>query len=76
MAEYEKDKFEKAPESPQAADLGVKDIVERKGHATGEAADIYGDLQTAEEYGYVERGYVLRFLKLVSCVFSANLGKD
>jgi len=64
-AEYDKDKFEKAPESPRAAELGVKEIVERKGAATGEAADLYGDLQTAEEYGYVERGYALRFSSLV-----------
>lgn len=25
---------------------------------TNEAKDIYGDVQTAEEYGYVSRGYV------------------
>jgi amino acid transporter len=35
---------------------GVKDIVATKGAAVGEAADIYGDLATAEQYGYVERG--------------------
>lgn len=34
----------------------LKDIVRQKGGAVGEAADIYGDLQTAEQYGYVERG--------------------
>lgn len=34
----------------------IKDIVEQKGEAIGEAADIYGDVQTAEQYGYVERG--------------------
>lgn len=29
----------------------------RKGSiAAGEAADMYGDIQTAEEYGYVSRG--------------------
>lgn len=35
---------------------GVKDIVATKGAAIGEAADIYGDISTAEQYGYVERG--------------------
>lgn len=35
---------------------GVKDIVATKGAAVGEAADLYGDLATAEQYGYVERG--------------------
>ena len=54
----EKAQFAVAPESPQPTELGVKEIVERKGAATGEAADIYGDLHTAEEYGYVERGRV------------------
>jgi amino acid transporter len=37
------------------SDHGVKHIVETKGAAAGEAADIYGDVQTAEHYGYVER---------------------
>ena len=31
-------------------------IVEDKGVRMGEAADMYGDLDTAEEYGYVTRG--------------------
>jgi hypothetical protein len=30
----------------------------RKAAALGEGAEIYGDVQTAEQYGYVERGYV------------------
>ena len=34
-------------------------IIEEKGVAIGEAADMYGDLDTAEEYGYVTRGYVM-----------------
>ena len=33
-------------------------IVEEKGVEMGEAADIYGDLETAEDYGYVSRGSV------------------
>jgi hypothetical protein len=41
------------------SDHGVKNIVETKGAATGEAADIYGDIQTAEQYGYVERKSVI-----------------
>lgn len=35
-------------------------IVEDKGMRMGEAADVYGDIQTAEDYGYVSRGYVSR----------------
>jgi hypothetical protein len=37
------------------------DIVASRGNHIGEAADIYGDVQTAEEYGYVSRGYALYF---------------
>lgn len=29
----------------------------REGAQVSEAKDIYGDIQTAEEYGYVTRGY-------------------
>jgi yeast amino acid transporter len=44
--------------SPEYGDRrgSVKDVVEQKGGAIGEAADIYGDVQTAEELGYVSRG--------------------
>jgi yeast amino acid transporter len=35
----------------------AREIVETKGAAIGEAADIYGDVATAEQYGYVQRGY-------------------
>jgi amino acid transporter len=37
------------------ADHGIGQIVETKGAAVGEAADIYGDISTAEQYGYVQR---------------------
>jgi hypothetical protein len=38
-----------------SANHGIGDIVESKGAAIGEAADIYGDVETAQQYGYVER---------------------
>ena len=31
-------------------------LTNEKGIKVGEAADIFGDVQTAEEYGYVTRG--------------------
>lgn len=31
-------------------------VVESKGVRIGEAADMYGDIATAEDYGYVTRG--------------------
>jgi amino acid transporter len=37
------------------ADHGIGHIVETKGAAVGEAADVYGDIGTAEQYGYVQR---------------------
>ena len=37
-------------------DTDAQKIVESKGIRVGEAADMYGDLQTAEDYGYVTRG--------------------
>lgn len=58
--EHEKAQYTVGSDSPHAdsGHGGMKDIVHSKGNATGEAADIYGDLATAEEFGYVERGYV------------------
>lgn len=41
-------------ESPPLGDPSR--IVEEKGIRIGEAADMYGDLASAEEYGYVSRG--------------------
>ena len=42
-------------ESPPYDDMAR--VVDEKGVRIGEAADMYGDLATAEEYGYVSRGY-------------------
>lgn len=33
-------------------------IIEDKGIKIGEASEVYGDIQTAEDFGYVNRGYV------------------
>lgn len=33
--------------------------VDKQGLRFGEAADVYGDSEDADRYGYVERGYVL-----------------
>ncbi|KAF2005591.1 amino-acid permease inda1 [Amniculicola lignicola CBS 123094] len=47
-------------------DHGIKDIVEQKGQAIGEAADIYGNVETAEEYGYVHRGLKSRHIQFIA----------
>jgi amino acid transporter len=46
-------------ESPAYNHKDAANIVAAKGNHIGEAADIYGDVQTAEEYGYVTRGCVI-----------------
>jgi amino acid transporter len=44
----------------------VADVVHDKGGAIGEAADLYGDIQTAEQYGYVERGLKSRHIQFIA----------
>lgn len=41
-------------------------VVEEKGVRIGEAADMYGDLDTAEEYGYVTRGLKSRHIQFIA----------
>jgi len=41
-------------------------IVKDKGDRMGEAADMYGDLDTAEEYGYVTRGLKSRHIQFIA----------
>lgn len=62
--DYEKNQYAIGAESP--ADHGVKDIIQSKGANIGEAADLYGDLQTAEQYGYVERGLKSRHIQFIA----------
>ncbi|KAK8154538.1 AAT family amino acid transporter [Phyllosticta citrichinensis] len=44
----------------------VRDLVQSKGYHTGEAADLYGDVQTAEELGYVHRGLKSRHIQFIA----------
>jgi amino acid transporter len=53
--DHEKNQYAIGADAAPPADHGIRNIVETKGGAVGEAADIYGDIQTAEHYGYVER---------------------
>jgi|TARA_R110002003_G_scaffold187_2_gene14601 amino acid transporter len=54
--DYEKNQYAIEGAATPPSDHGIKNIVDRKGSAVGEAADIYGDIATAEQYGYVKRG--------------------
>lgn len=51
----------------------IADVVNTKGAAIGEAADIYGDIQEAEEMGYVHRGLKSRHIQFIALgMFSAS----
>ena len=56
--------LEKGAEAPPYDDPSR--IVEDKGVRMGEAADMYGDLDTAEEYGYVTRGLNSRHIQFIA----------
>lgn len=43
-----------------------RDLVDRKGSVIGEAAAMYGDVQTAEQYGYVHRGLKSRQIQFIA----------
>lgn len=52
----EKNEFHASSGEAPPYDNNMERIVEDKGMRIGEAADLYGDIGTAEEYGYVTRG--------------------
>ncbi|KAF1962148.1 hypothetical protein CC80DRAFT_462055 [Byssothecium circinans] len=62
----EKDQYTVGAGSHEGSDNAVANIVRDKGIATGEAADVYGDIQTAEEYGYVARGLKSRHIQFIA----------
>lgn len=41
-------------------------INEEKGYTVGEAADVYGDIREAEQYGYVTRGLKSRHIQFIA----------
>ena len=53
-------------ESPHSGSDDPSRVVEEKGIRIGEAADMYGDLATAEEYGYVSRGLKSRHIQFIA----------
>jgi len=66
-ADPEKTQYTVGNESHDSAHNGeLRDIVNAKGTAAGEAADLYGDLATAEQYGYVERGLKSRHIQFIA----------
>ncbi|KAH7132668.1 amino-acid permease inda1 [Dendryphion nanum] len=66
MADPEKDHYDVGVHPTHHGNNSIGDVVATRGTATGEAADIYGDIQTAEEYGYVERGLKSRHIQFIA----------
>ncbi|KAI9753144.1 MAG: hypothetical protein M4579_005307 [Chaenotheca gracillima] len=61
----EKDQYNiSAPEYD--ATPGTEAIVHEKGAQIGEAAELYGDVETAERYGYVARGLKSRHIQFIA----------
>ena len=75
--DHEKAQYTVGGDSPSHTSGDMKNIIHTKGNGIGEAADLYGDLATAEEFGYVERGYVssprARFACFIATRFQTNL---
>jgi yeast amino acid transporter len=44
----------------------MSNVVETKGGAIGEAADLYGNVQAAEDLGYVHRGLKSRHIQFIA----------
>lgn len=61
---YRSPEGEYSNESPPIYD-DPAGVVETKGTRIGEAADMYGDVATAEDYGYVTRGCVGTSIQLI-----------
>jgi amino acid transporter len=64
--DHEKNQYAIGTATESSHDQGIKDIIHDKGNNIGEAADIYGDVQTAEQYGYVERGLKSRHIQFIA----------
>ncbi|KAL8900326.1 MAG: hypothetical protein Q9207_005753 [Kuettlingeria erythrocarpa] len=62
---YHAGSVEKSSNESPPSDNAAR-IVEEKGLRLGEAADMYGDLSRAEEYGYVSRGLKSRHIQFIA----------
>ncbi|KAL1798386.1 hypothetical protein ACET3X_002423 [Alternaria dauci] len=62
--DYEKQQYAVAGETP--SDHAVGDVTDHKGNAINEAAGVYGSVQKAEDYGYVQRGLKSRHIQFIA----------
>lgn len=65
MSLPEKEQYAIGANEP-SPDYSVKEMVDTKGASTAEAAALYGDLATAEQYGYVKRGLKSRHIQFIA----------
>jgi len=65
MSPPEKEQYAIGANEP-SPDYSVKEMVDTKGASTAEAAALYGDLATAEQYGYVKRGLKSRHIQFIA----------
>lgn len=69
MMELEKTRTESALyDGPSRMYDDPRRITAERGLQLGEAADMYGDVETAEEHGYVTRGYANRTLGSLAAI--------
>ncbi|CAN9212175.1 unnamed protein product [Alternaria alternata] len=64
LNDYEKQQYAVAGEAP--SDHAVGDVTDTKGNAINEAAGVYGSVQKAEDYGYVQRGLKSRHIQFIA----------
>ncbi|KAK2865170.1 hypothetical protein FQN49_003843 [Arthroderma sp. PD_2] len=57
---------EKGASAPSYEHHNPEKVVDKKNAAYGEAADIYGDAEAAERYGYVARGLKSRHIQFIA----------
>ncbi|KAF2126920.1 amino-acid permease inda1 [Dothidotthia symphoricarpi CBS 119687] len=62
--DYEKGQY--PIEGSDTSGHGAKNATGLQSHGHGEAADLYGDVATAEQYGYVERGLKSRHIQFIA----------
>ncbi|RAR15338.1 amino acid permease [Stemphylium lycopersici] len=62
--DYEKQQYAVAADNP--SDHGVGEVTNHKDNALAEAAGLYGSVQKAEDYGYVQRGLKSRHIQFIA----------
>jgi amino acid transporter len=62
--DYEKQQYAVTGDTP--SDHAVGDVTDSHGNAINEAAGVYGSVQKAEDYGYVQRGLKSRHIQFIA----------